>query len=217
MNTRTIRTHLLASTPGAALALIAIACTAPSAHAAVSSVSGQATLLGSPPLACTIGPLAAPNAYVWNEQTNVFSTATFLDETQNPGGSASPISGILGPALYDSHFIHFDSSSGVNSASGTVTFSQPIVGAIFVNNSLDISDATFGAFGTVYPTGYGFRNLSLSSFSYTGNVLTFNFLHMVPTIDISQIRVITHSVPAPAAGALGACAGVLALRRRRRA
>lgn len=195
---------------------IALMLCAAGASAAVSSVTGQTTQLFSSPASCTIGSLVSPNAYVWDEQTNVFSTATFVDETQNPGGSASPISGVLASALYDSHFIHFDSSSGVNSASGTVTFSQPIAGAIFVNTSLDISDPTYGAFGTVYPTLYPFRNLNLSSFSYTGNVLTFNFFHMIPTSDVTQIRVLTHSVPAPAAGALGACAGALALRRRRR-
>lgn len=197
------------------LAVAATLTTASLASAAITGVTGQTTLLGSPPVACTIGSLVTPNAYVWDEQSNVAITAGILaTETQNPGGSASPVSGVLF-GTFDSHFIHFDSSSGVTNAVGTVTFSQPIVGVIFRALDLDNSDLALGSLGTVYPTLFPFRNLAPGFFTISGNTLSFNFSAFVPTTDISQLRVLTHPVPAPAGLAVLGGAGLLALRRRR--
>jgi MYXO-CTERM domain-containing protein len=193
--------------------LLAASLAAP-AHAAITSVSGQTTYLNTPPASCTFGSLTGFTAYAWDEQQNFTTTGLYMDETQNPGGNATPIPGTL-PGTYASHFIHFEPLPGAIGASGTVTFSDPIVGIMFVNTSLDNSDALCGAGGTTYPTTFPFRGLnSASTVSYIGNTLNFNIWVAVPTSDVGQIRVITHT-PAPGAAALLGLGGLCMTRRRR--
>lgn len=199
-------------------ALAALALSGSHASAAITSVTGNTTWLGSPPAACGFGQLTGINAYTWDEQLNV-SGAFFADMTNNPGSSASPIPGVIGGS-FDSHFIHFDGIPGVIGASGTVTFNGPIIGVIFYATSLDNTDAPLGAFGTVYPTGYPFRGINTtmpSSCSILGNTITFSLANISPVGEVAQIRVLTHSVPAPGAPAALALAGLLVARRRRRA
>jgi hypothetical protein len=196
-----------------ALAVLLAAAHAP---AAITGTFGQVTQIGAPPSA-VLGALTGFNAFAWDEQQNVALPATFFDETTNPGGSATPLPGIVPAGAYDSHFLHFENVPGVIAASGQVTFSQPIVAAAFVNTTLDATDASLGAFGTVYPTTYPLRGLnSPSSFFFIGNTLTFQFVQFFPTNFVVQVRVITHAVPAPGAAALLGLGGAACLRRRRR-
>ena len=118
---------------GGALSIVistaSILCVAGGASAAITSVSGQATLLGSPPASCGPGALTGLNAFAWDEQQNTLQNLV-VNETQNPGGSASPVPGFVS-GVYDSHFIHYEGIPGVINATGTVTFAQPIVAVIF--------------------------------------------------------------------------------------
>jgi hypothetical protein len=187
------------------------------ASANILSVSGNTTLIGAP-AACGWGQLTGQNAFAWNERTGV-NLFLNVDMINNPGSSTSPTPGTVGGGPFDTHFIHFDSVPGIVQAVGTVTFDAPIAAVIFKNTTLDASDPSAGALSTVYPTGYPFRGLSStppSFFSINGAVLSFNFSTIFPSNFVDQVRVITHTAPAPGSSALLGLAGVACSRRRRR-
>lgn len=195
------------------LALASFAAT--NASASISFVTGQTTHLGSPPLDCTIGMLTGLNAHAWDEQQGVPVLSQPVDMVNNPGTSGGAIAGSL-TGIYDSHFLHWDLAAGVPSASGTVVFSAPIDGVIFLGTSLDSTDASLGAGGTLYPTTFPFRDIttSPSSFSINSNVLSFNFT-ISPIAGVMQVRVLTRHVPAPGAALVAGLAGLAVIRRRR--
>lgn len=196
---------------------LAVACGA--ADASIISTTGAATQIASPP-SCMPGALIGPPAYCWNEQTNVTASALPVNLTANGLYTGpTPNFGMIG-GQFDSHFIHFDALSGVANVSGTVTFSQAIVGVIYDESLLSMSDGAFGAFGTVYPTGNAFRSttgnaLGMSTIGVSGNTLFFDLWAFAPGNYLSEIRVLTHSVPAPGSAALLGLGGLVSLRRRR--
>ena len=187
------------------------------ASANILFVTGNTVQIGAP-LACGWGQQTGQNAFAWNERTGV-NLFLNVDMINNPGSSTSPTPGTVGGGPFDTHFIHFDSVPGIVQAIGTVTFDAPIAAVIFKNTTLDASDGSAGALGTVYPTGYPFRGLSStppSFFSISGATLSFNFSTIVPSNFVDQVRVITHTVsPSPGSAALLGLAGVFAARRRR--
>ena len=196
--------------------LTCLAIITPAASASITSVAGQTTLLGSPPVSCVYGALNGFNAYAWDEKTNVLSTGAYMDMINNPANNGTAIPGTIS-GQFDSHFLHFENVPGVISAQGSVTFSSQIIGVAFFANSLDNTDATFGSPGTIYPTTYAFRGLNAASvFAINNNILTFNFAAFTPTQDVVQLRVLTHSVPTPAAASLLGLSGLIAAGRRRR-
>jgi len=196
------------------LSLSALALSSSYASAAIIGVAGSCIQI-SPPATATAGSLAAAKAFAWNEQTNItVGTGIFCDETQNPGGSVTPIPGIL-TGTFDSHMIHFEGIPGLTGVSGSVAFSQPIVGVIFQTTSLNNTDVSCGAPSTVYPTLYPLRQFGTSFFSLTGNTLTFQLNNIGSAPLLVEVRVLTHSVPAPGSLALLGMGGTLAFRRRR--
>lgn len=208
-----MKTHVTNSTLGV-LALSALALASSTASGAITGVTGQATFLGASPLSCVPGALSGPTAYAWDEQSNV-PLSLIANMVNNPGASNAPIPGAL-VGQYDSHFIHWEWDTTTFFVNGTVTFSAPIVGVDFRPLDLDATDI-YGAFGTVYPTGYPFRGLTTnppSSFSINANVLSFHFNTQVPAVDVVQLRVFT-AVPAPGVAGVAAMAGLVGLRRRR--
>lgn len=195
----------------------ALACslTCATASGAITGVTGMTTSLGTPPVSCVPGALIGGTVYAWNEQQNVLTSGVFVDMTNNPGVSSGAIPGVIA-GNFDSHFLHLEDYSGVGPFTGSVTFSGQIIGVIFVNLTLDATDALFGAGGTTYPTGYPFRGLNTqSSFGISGNTLKFTLNALSPVPEVVQIRVLTHPVPTPASAALLGLGGLVATRRRR--
>lgn len=199
------------------ISLAAVACSAPFASAAILGVTGNTTLLGSPPPSCLWTALQGQTAFAWNERTGV-NLFLNVDMINNPGNSTSATPGSVGGGPMDTHFLHFDGVPGVVGVVGTVTFDAPIAAVIFRNTTLDASDASAGALTTLYPTLYPFRGLSSvppAFFSISGNTLSFNFQSITPHNFVDQVRIITHTVPAPGAAALLGLAGIACARRRR--
>lgn len=191
------------------------------AHASITGVSGAATLLGSPPLSALPGSLIGPPAYCWNEQTNVTFSALAVNLTINPGTYTGPTPnfGTVSGA-FDSHFIHFDASSGVANVTGSVTFFSTIVAVIYDGALLDLTDGTLGSFGTVYDTFDPFRSysggvLNNSTIQLVGNTLNFDLWALAPTNFMSELRVLTHAVPTPGSLALMGMGGLMYARKRR--
>lgn len=199
-------------------ALASLALTASSASAAISGVTGQTTWLLTPPVSCTPGTLNGMNTYVWDEQQNINVSGVFVNMANNPcpaPGAAIP--GVVSGNI-DSHFVHYENYTGAPGGVGTVTFQDPIVGVIFLANDLDNTDALLGAFGTVYPTAFPFRDLTFTSstFSINGNTMSFQLDTLSPVLGVVQMRVLTQ-VPAPGAAASLGLIGLAAIRRRRHA
>jgi uncharacterized protein (TIGR03382 family) len=205
----TIRSLIVLSS----LALASFA--AGSASGAIAFVTGQTTFLALNPANCTLGMLTGNTAFAWDEQQGVNWTG-LVDLNNPPATDVTATPGIVS-GMFDSHFLHFDHAVGIPGVSGTVVFQQPIAAVIFRTLTLDNTDATFGALGTTYPTLFPFRDIGVSgsSFSAAGNTLAFNF-NISPIISVTQIRVLTHHVPAPSAAAVAGLAGLATLRRRRR-
>lgn len=192
----------------------ALAIAAGSANAIITSVSLPNIQIAPPPVA-NFPALAFPDAVAWDEQQGVVvSAGVFANLTVNPGNSGSPTPGLVA-GIFDSHFIHWGSFTGV-AATGTVTFNNPIAAVIYGDTLLDLSDPTFGALGTVYPTGQVNRGLINNNFvSILGNTITFNFFPTVGAVEVEQVRVLTRPIPAPGALALAGLGGLMVFRRRR--
>jgi hypothetical protein len=103
----------------------------------------------------------------FNENTLTLAQDLAVDITL-PGTYNDP--NALSPGLIPagtrvtSHLLHFDLPPGVMGVtlSGSISFDQPILGLIVVDGSLDATDATLGAPGTIYPTpGITYRGLEL--------------------------------------------------------
>ncbi|MBY0112372.1 MAG: hypothetical protein K2Y21_06090 [Phycisphaerales bacterium] len=199
-----------------ALSTLAVSQLVSTAGAAIISVSGQTTLLGVNPPSATFGTLTGPNLYCWNEKTNITTTGVWADMTNNPANESSAIPGVVA-GTYDSHFLHLDNPNGFFGTSGSVTFSSQIVAVFFRAVNLDNTDALFGNNTTTYDTFYPLRGLNAASlFGISGNTLKFNLTALAPTAEMIELRVLTHSVPAPGSAATLGLAGLFAARRKRR-
>lgn len=206
-----MKTHIKAFVSTASLLSLALASGTASA-AIIPPGTGAVTVLPLPPPAATSAALVGMTAFAWDEQTNVPVTGLTVDMI-NPGPHTSAIPGTLS-GLADSHILHLD-RFGIPFAAGSLTFTQPIIGVIFLTSTLNATDGLLGATGTVYPTGVLMRDItpSPSSFFWSGNTLNFNLQNAAP--DVMQIRVLT-TVPTPGAATLAGLSGLAALRRRRR-
>lgn len=203
----------------ASLACVMVVVAGSVAQGAITGVTGQTTWLGSPPASCVSGALTAPVAFVWDEQQGVTTGGVLVDEVQNPGGSTSPLAGVIA-GTFDSHFLHHQGIPGIVGVQGSVTFATPIVGVIFRALNLDNTDVGWGSFGTVYPTTFPLRGMGTGPFNFfnvNGNTFTYSAFSNLSVGDVVQYRILTQAVPAPGAAGLLGLAGVAACRRGRRA
>jgi hypothetical protein len=201
--------------------LMSAAALTASTHAAITGVTGMATWLGTPPLSAQQFALTGMTAYCWDEQAGVSTAAAAVNLQANGTYTGfSPFTGVLS-GTFDSHFIHFDPAPNAGVVTGTVTFSGTIVGVLYDESFLTLTDGAFGAGGTVYDTGNPLRSLSASVLgnnvlTINNNVLTFTLMTGVPgqANRMDEVRVFTQ-VPAPAGASLLGLAGLAGLRRRR--
>lgn len=177
-----------------------------------------AGLLVAPPPSLAPGVFAnSTTVYVMNEKQGVLFNGLidrYLPAIGTPYVLASALPVNPGPKWVNSHLIHFDNQGKPQGGpvTGTVTFDKAIIGVIFTNQRLDLSDAALGNPGTIYP--FGVLNRGFSNFVDTFTVInpfTLRFT-LANGGAMDQIRVLT--VPAP--GALACGGGLLVLARRRR-
>lgn len=192
-----------------------------SAHASITGVSGQTTWLGSSPLSAQAFSLTGPTVYAWDEQFGVVGPTAINTAGNGTFTGFSPYSVGFLSGGFASHMLHFDPAGNPPFASGSVTFSQPIVALIFDEAMLSASDSVMGSPGTTYDTGSIFRSFNGSvlggtSLTVAGNALSFQFTLTPGQINrMYEVRVIT-VVPTPATASLIGLGGLLATRRRRR-
>ncbi|MBC7771014.1 MAG: hypothetical protein H7210_00830 [Pyrinomonadaceae bacterium] len=186
------------------------------AQGSIVSTTGMATQIAPPPVA-NFPAINNPFAQCWDEQQGRMLSAPLLaDMTTNPSNNGSAVAGPVAFGTYNSHFIHWSTLPPALAAAGTVTFDGQIRYVFYGDNTLDMSDLVYGAFGTVYPTTQPGRGISAATIlSISGNTLTFNFASTAGNIDIEQVRVLTDLVPSPGAMSLAALGSLVALRRRR--
>lgn len=204
------------------LTLLAACSLAAASSASIVSTAGQTTWLASPPPSAWLGALTGANAYVWNERQNQPAGFFPVNINVNPSvntGYVPQLNSVFVPAVA-SHMIHFEPARGAPlQCVGSVTFSTPVIGVIYSGLWLSGSDPLFGAPATTYYTfgwgrSYGMF-LGQSIVSVSGNTVSFDLRPNYAGILMSELRVLTRPVPAPATLALAGL-GALACGRRRR-
>ncbi len=194
------------------------------ADAAITGTTGAFQQI-APPASAVLGALPAnPDAFCWNEQSGVAMPNVFVN-TVGAGSFGGPAANGPFPitGTFDSHFIHVDPLANFGNPIGTISFSTNIVAVIYEGVFLDITDASLGAFGTLYPTGDPLRShsasLGPSQYTVSGNTMSLDLWAYGSAVwpnRMVQIRVLTEAVPAPGATGLAALAGAAGLGRRRR-
>ena len=193
-----------------------------SATAAIIGVTGSTTWLGVNPPNAQQFNLMGPNVYTWDEQIapainvglNLFGNGTYT-------GFSPYFAGFLSAGAVESHILHFDPGAAPPFATGSVSFSGTILGAIFDESLLSATDASHGALTTVYDTGNPFRSfnsnvLGNTTLTIAGNTLSFQFVPTPGQINrMYEVRVFT-LVPTPGVMSLAGLAGLVGLRRKRR-
>ncbi|MGI9309855.1 MAG: VPLPA-CTERM sorting domain-containing protein [Gammaproteobacteria bacterium] len=133
--------------------------------------------------------------------------------------------GDLAAGTYDSYMLHADKQGETTQTyDGSITFDREIVGLIFKQTELCLSDPIFGAPGTTYAGCGDVRRLELEPNNGVDNWLrisadgkTLTFSTDVPH-DLDNVRILTAAVPVPAAVWLfGSALGILGWTRRRKA
>ncbi len=202
--------------------VLAASFTASAANAAITGVTGSTTWLGVNPPNAQQFNLTGPNVYVWNEQiAPAFSVGLNLFGNGTYTGFSPYFAGFLSAVAVESHMVHFDPGAAPPFATGSVSFSGTILGAIFDESLLSATDASHGALGTVYDTGNPFRSfngnvLGNTSLTIAGNTMNFQFVPTPGQINrMYEVRVFT-LIPTPGAFSLAGLAGLLSFRRARR-
>jgi hypothetical protein len=195
-----------------ALPLCTLLMAAPAA-AAISSVSGDVSVIGAP--ASTLeGDLESDTQiFLFAGQSQVTLASALTVDVTSAGtydnNNLPPLGGsqIAAGSLVESYFINLDVASGFQTLSGSVTFDSEILGVIVYTTTLEGgSDADLGSPTTTYiPAGsddnrgldFGPDSITLSS-----DLMTLSFTLRDNQTRVDQIRVITVSTPEPSTALL---------------
>ena len=185
----------------------------PVAFGSVVSTTGAINIIAPP--GSVVGGAKQSDTVIWlfNENQNVTLGSNLIVDITSQGtykyGSPPPLGGgtISSGTPMSSYFLHFDPSSNPPestyiSASGTVTFSQPILGIILLDATLDNTDGIFGT-GTTYPGVVVARGIEFN-WSSSPDIIDFlssNTIGLNPAAatgnKFDQVRVLT-AIPIPA-------------------
>jgi hypothetical protein len=208
----------------------------PSAPILGVSVTGEVRTIDAPNTDVSFGLYENNDtAFLWQERTDtVASQSVSLLVSSLAAGEVTMTTpgpaGDLGAGTYGSYFLHMESDvSTLGGAQGTVysgsiTFSQEIVGLIYNRFENCNSHDIFGAPGTTYPGAGGASCGEVQNFDFarpadnwitlSADRKTLTFSQYTPH-DMDQIRILT-VVPVPAAVWLfGSALGVLGWLKRR--
>ena len=126
-------------------------------YGAIVSISGDIQQVNAPASVAVSAVQSDTTGIVFQEQ----SAHTLLADTRvsipgtvgvyDDSADMSPTD-ILAGTTVNSYLLHFDQVNGSQNYTGTVAFSNTIVGVMLLPFALGESDAELGATGTVYPT-----------------------------------------------------------------
>ena len=134
---------------------------------------------------------------VFYEQSKVLGVGGVTVDRTATGTISAPgdLTGGTIPAgtAVTSHYLHFDAVTGGTNLTGTVTFSEDILGVIVTRANLEGSDAALGYSGTTYPTAVATEGVELPNdvvtISANRRTLTVN-LTAAGGVPLDNIRVI---------------------------
>jgi len=141
-------------------------------------------------------PHILPNAFddnhvrVFDEQQALSLSAPLILDTADPA-LASNVLGV--GSVVSSHYLFFDPASTGIDAIGNVSFDEPILGVIRLNDQHDASDPVLGATGITY----GVSNPSLEAgdiITFSGSTLNFDITASSPG---DALRIVTGTNPTP--------------------
>lgn len=112
---------------------------------------------------------------------------------------------IPSPGPFETYFLHFDPVGSVEGfVDGTVTFDRPMLGVIGRSLTMEQTDYTLGAPGTLYPTNRFDREPEYQPrgnydyFELSADMRTMTF--RLRATDIDQLRMVVSAVPEPGMG-----------------
>jgi uncharacterized repeat protein (TIGR01451 family) len=182
----------------AATAVLAVS-TFAVAGALITSSTGSVIKLASPPPSVALNALQHPTSvHAFDERQGVTLTAPLTVNAVNPGTYSNHSGSATIPAgtVVDSHLMHSDPPSQPYTPrrTGSLTFSDIVLGVVSSTARLGGSDAVLGAPGTTYAGTLTFRGLENSEDKYTisPDRKTVSF-DVRTTIVIDEIRVVTRA------------------------
>jgi len=209
------------------------------------SVTGEVQTI-DPPADASMGVFESnTTTFLWAEGTTTIANSQFVTiipfknitpeaagSTNGLGeGSAFYDSGIatveamwggdLAAGTYSSYFFHTDKDVQNQTFTGSMTFAREIVGIIYKQTELGLTDPIFGASGTTYGAGGSGRILELDGaanwLSLSADRKTLSFQTVVAH-NMDDMRILTSAVPVPAAVWLFASGllGLVGIARRRK-
>jgi len=209
------------------------------------SVSGEVQTIAAPADASMGVFESNTTTFLWAEGTTTIANPQFVTiipfknispevagSTNGQGeGSAFYDSGVasvegmwggdLAAGTYNSYFFHTDKDVQNQLFTGSMTFAQEIVGIIYKQTELGLTDPIFGAPGTTYGAGGSGRIFELDGpdnwLSLSADRKTLEFKTVVQH-NMDDMRILTAAVPVPAAVWLfgSGLLGLVGIARRRK-
>lgn len=204
------RTRHCAVTLGS-IALTTVLWGANPAAAGLTGVSGEVHTLNEAPADVSPEALTSDDrAFVFTEKQCEALGANLSVDVLNPSGtyreSSTQPGAIPAGTDVDSIYVHFDKvgTQGVASATGTLTFDQPVLGIIFLTATLDATDATLGAPATTYPAApdtalRGYEDATGDTVHVSADGFTVTFSATTTTAQ-DELRIVTRGTCIPDAG-----------------